>query len=119
MKEKRIEVGLIKGRHPLPVKNYIFDEEIENVFDEEFLSKTIKNFLNKNIKIEKKYELCLAQADYTDIERYVSKERLVVYVTGLTIVTAELIKMCAYEGVSLSLMNYDRETDSYVEQFIF
>lgn len=28
-----VKVGLINNRHPMPVQNYIFEKEIENVFD--------------------------------------------------------------------------------------
>ena len=28
-----VKVGLINNRHPMPVQNFIFEKEIENVFD--------------------------------------------------------------------------------------
>lgn len=34
-----VKVGLINNRHPMPVQNYIFEKEIENVFDFESIKK--------------------------------------------------------------------------------
>ena len=34
--ENIIEVGLIKGRHEMPVNEYLFDGDIEDVFDYHF-----------------------------------------------------------------------------------
>lgn len=45
-------VGLIRGRHELPVESYIFNEEITNVFDYKFLEDTIENFLVEKVGIE-------------------------------------------------------------------
>lgn len=57
--------------------------------------------------------------DYTDVECLVGKNELVVYVTGLTLVTAELIKVCALNGIKLTLMHYNSVTGEYVAQGIF
>lgn len=48
----------------------------------------------------------------------VSKDILKVYVTGLTAAVAELIAVCAENGISLTLMHYDRENESYVPQYV-
>lgn len=37
-----VKVGLINNRHPMPVQNYIFEKEIENVFDFESIKNEIK-----------------------------------------------------------------------------
>lgn len=34
-----VKVGLINNRHPMPVQNYIFEKEIENVFDSVYSGK--------------------------------------------------------------------------------
>lgn len=88
-----VKVGLINNRHPMPVQNYIFEKEIENVFDFE----SIKN----------------------EISVYSGKNELVCYITGLSSVTAALVQVCAVYGVELTLMHYDRDTDEYVPQVIF
>ena len=115
---KEIKVGLIKGRHEMPVDNYIFDE-INDVLDFNSMNKQICNFINNNINI---YSICgcgINQIGYEDVEVLTSDTKLIVYVTGLTSVTAELIKVCALKGISLTLMHYDRESGDYLPQIIF
>lgn len=94
---KEVKVGLIKGRHEMPVESYIFDV-IENVLDFDAIHNGVVSFMKKNID---------------------SDVRLVVYVTGLTSVTAEVIKVCALNQVKLTLMHYDRESGNYLPQVIF
>ena len=115
---KEIKVGLIKGRHEMPVNNYIFNE-INDVLNFDNMSKQIVNFINNNINI---YAVCgcgINQIGYEDVEVLTADTKLVVYVTGLTSVTAELIKVCALKGISLTLMHYNRETGDYLPQVIF
>jgi len=38
-----VKVGLINNRHPMPVQNYIFEKEIENVFDFESIKFVVCN----------------------------------------------------------------------------
>ncbi len=40
-----VKVGLINNRQPMPVQNYIFEKEIENVFDFESIKNEIKEFI--------------------------------------------------------------------------
>ena len=115
---KEIKVGLIKGRHEMPVNNYIFDE-INDVLDFDNMSKQIVDFINNNINIYSVYGCGINQIGYEDVEVLTSDTKLVVYVTGLTSVTAELIKVCALKGISLTLMHYDRDTGDYLPQVIF
>ena len=115
---KEIKVGLIKGRHEMPVNNYIFDE-INDVLDFDSMNKQIVNFINNNINVYAAYGCGINQIGYEDVEVLASDTKLIVYVTGLTSVTAELIKVCALKGISLTLMHYDRETGNYLPQVIF
>ena len=115
---KEIKVGLIKGRHEMPVNNYIFDE-INDVLDFDNMNKQIVNFINNNINVYSVYGCGINQIGYEDIEVLTSDTRLVVYVTGLTAVTAELISVCATKGIKLTLMHYDRENNIYIPQIIF
>lgn len=94
-----VKVGLINNRHPMPVQNYIFEKEIENVFDFESIKNEIKEFILESV--------------------YSGKNELVCYITGLSSVTAALVQVCAVYGVELTLMHYDRDTDEYVPQVIF
>lgn len=44
-----VKVGLINNRHPMPVQNYIFEKEIENVFDFESIKNEIKEFILEKV----------------------------------------------------------------------
>jgi len=115
---EKIIVGLIKGRHEMPVQDYIFDE-VQDVMDFEAVRKHILGFLENTVGVKQVFGCGLNQVDYTDVELVKGCKKLVVYVTGLTSVTAELIRCCALNGICLSLMHYDRDTDDYREQVIF
>lgn len=115
---KRINAGLIKGRHNMPVENYIFDH-IEDVHDYSAMESAIVNWLDTHMTLGYVYGQGINQCSYDDVQIMASEEELVVYVTGLTPVVASLIKVCALRGVSLTLMNYDNSTGAYVEQNIF
>lgn len=91
-----ISVGLISGRHQLPVNNYIIDK-IDNVNDFVEARKKVNEFLHTNF--EKPCD-----------------DTLIVYVTGLTYVTAELVHQCTSIGIDLTLMHYDISTGLYSKQ---
>ena len=112
------KVGLIRGRHEMPVSDFIFDE-IENVFDFTKMEKVITNFLEKEVGVTTTTRMALNQYENTDVECFCGKTALVVYVTGLKSVTAALIKCCALNGVQLTLMHFNNATGEYEEQFIF
>lgn len=114
-----ITVGLIQGRHEMPVDEYIFDKEIENVHDYEKISAEILEFLEDKVNIGVHTGQALNSYDYTDIECLGGCKNLEVYVTGLTPVTAELIKLCALNGISLTLFNFNSATGDYERQIIF
>lgn len=106
-----VKVGLINNRHPMPVQNYIFEKEIENVFDFESIKNEIKEFILEKVGVHTVLN--------HGINQYSGKNELVCYITGLSSVTAALVQVCAVYGVELTLMHYDRDTDEYVPQVIF
>ncbi len=110
-----IYVGLIKGRHPLPCQEYIFDNAIENVHDYNGISTHIYAYLLNKVQ----HGLTINEVLCDDISRSKGDHCLYVYVTGLTPVTVELVKACAYLGINLTLLNYDRDTNSYIKQRVF
>lgn len=93
---KKLVVGLVEGRHELPVDAYIYGE-IQDVLDFDFLQKRANEFISQ-----------LSEGD-----------SLVVYVTGLTAATAAVITACMNRKVHLVLKHYDRETGSYKNQCLF
>lgn len=79
----------------------------------------IADFLNNEVGIKTVDGSAINQFDYTTVQILRGKNELVVYITGLTPVVAELIRQCALNGVSLTLMHYNREANAYVPQNIF
>lgn len=111
-----VSVGLIKGRHPMPVDEYIFDS-IEDVHDYKGMEKHIVAFLIDRVGIGRCSGPGLNQADYyTDVELFCGEADLVVYVSGLTPVVVELVGACLRNGIRLTLMNFDTATQTYLPQ---
>lgn len=99
LKEKVHKLGLIKGRHDLPVDAYIL-EEVSEVLDFQEIESKVKKSLDA----------------YTEKMLVDSFPHLYVYVTGLTSATIEVFKYCLEQGVLLTFMHFDRESGSYLPQ---
>ena len=110
-----IKVGLIRNRHEMPVDEYIFDC-IEDVHNYDSMRETINSFLLERVGLETGWGIGLNQWSEDTVTIVKGKNSLVVYVTGLTPVTAELVSACLRNGVSLTLMNYDSVNGTYVPQ---
>lgn len=106
--------GLIAGRHDLPVCGYIFDS-VENVMDFDGIRKQVARFIGEHCNIRSEYRPAINQADDTSCLVFTG-DPLNVIVTGLTAVTAELIKLSAYNGVPLTLWHFDRDSGNYKPQ---
>lgn len=104
-----VKAGLINNRHSMPVKDYIF-ESIKN---------EIKKFILEKIGVHTVLNHGINQTDSQSVSVYSGKDELVCYITGLSSVTAALVQVCAEYGVELTLMHYNRDTDTYVPQVIF
>lgn len=115
---EKIIVGLIRGRHEMPVNEYILDG-VEDVFDFRGMEKAIFNFIVDKVGVVEKYGPCLNSADYTEALSYRGERELVVYVTGLTAVSVSLVKVCSLNGVHLTLMHYNSATGEYVPQVVY
>lgn len=102
----------------MPVSEYIFDE-VENVFDFKTISEKVINFLKDKVGISVTPGCGINLADYVDIEVFRGDKELVLYVTGLTSLTAEVIRLRAMNGISLTLMHFNKDTGGYVPQNIF
>ena len=90
---KKIQrVGLIKGRHDIPVDRYIFDK-IDDVTDQETLMNIAYHFIKK-----------------------IDADVLEIYVTGLTVALIATLNVCKILGVQAVLYHYDRESETYYEQ---
>ena len=113
-----IEAGLIRGRHELPAEKYIF-EEIENPLDFSAIYMRAESFVMNECNVREVYGRAVNSASYTDDCIYEGEFALVLYVTGLSSALAAVVKACAKNGVSLTLMHFDRESGDYRPQRIF
>lgn len=86
-------VGAVKGRHEMPCNDYIFDGDV-NPLDLRGIYNRVEEKLN-------------------------GAESVILYVTGLTVITTTVIKYCFNNKVSLILMHFDRDSNSYYPQIIF
>ena len=118
MELEKVIAGLIKGRHEMPVENYIFNDSIENVHNYESIRKHIEAYIRNNVGIETYIGQPINGNDYTDIECLCESKQLEVYVTGLTPVTVELVAACARFGVTLTLRHYNTATGGYEAQSV-
>lgn len=109
-----ISVGLIKGRHPLPVEEYILDS-VEDVLDFNRLHETVFGFIKTHCNPTSKWGIGVNQLDHSDV-KVATGDDLDVYVTGLSAATAEVVASCAEFGINLRLWHFDRDTGNYVPQ---
>lgn len=118
---KVINLGLVEGRHEMPVDGYVLESvpdvtDIEGIRDAVF--KSLAQKLGKFIRVSD-FGTCLNQTDYSDIPHAVCDAELHLYVTGLTSVALEVVRFCAFNGVELVAYHFDRETGNYIPQRIF
>lgn len=107
---KNLTVGLIRGRHEMPVDKYIFEEDIKDMFDYQAISNHISNFIMNEVGVD--------FYNGTFIRTNKGTKSLTVYVTGLTSVSCELVDLCNRYGVILTLMHYNRDTGVYHPQYL-
>lgn len=114
----KLTVGLCAGRHPMPVEEYIFPEPI-STFDTDAINQYAANWVDEHCDISLTWGIGLNQADDYDVQIYYGGFELVLYVTGLTVATAAVIRACALYGVPLTLMHYNPQSGEYYPQKIF
>ena len=119
MNNHTLTIGLIKGRHIMPVTHYIFDKPIEDVMDFSLIRKRIEDFIENVVDVRTHFGVGINQADNDDVCLYEGKHDLICYVTGLTSVTAELVRVCLRNGVHLTLMHYNTTDGCYYPQRIY
>ena len=103
MSDRNAKIGLVRGRHELPVQDYVFEDvNYDNIMDfEEFINDGLtaqaRNWLNRNI---------------------MTLDSMDLYVTGFTpALTGFLIEWNKMNPeCELNLMHFDRDSNSYVKQ---
>lgn len=109
------ELGTVKGRHEMPVENFIFEEDITDFYIKS-IEKHVDRYINNLIK-----NYIATHAPLLSEEQL--KERckfsISLYVTGLTPVTTSTIKACAKYNIGLTLFHYDIVDKVYQGQHMF
>lgn len=114
-----VTLGLTEGRHDLPpVDGFIFPMEVDPT-DLDYINNTVHEKLVEFVGIHKVPRIGINQDSYDDVACFEGKKHLHLYVTGLTILTAAVISFCALNGISLTLLHYDREKGDYYSQRLF
>ena len=105
-----ITVGLVKYGRKAPVSEYIVSP----------MSADIGTFLETRVGITRKYGQCINQDDYTDIRMFCGCQRLVVYVNYESVsLVADLVSMCLFNGVHLTLMMWNDVAEDYIPHEIY
>ena len=116
-----INLGLVAGSHEMPVDGYVLESvpDVTNMAAiQAAVYKSLSQKLWKFIQISD-FGRCLNQADFNDVPHFMCDVELHLYVTGLTSVALEVVRLCAINGVSLVAYHFDRETGNYIPQRIF
>lgn len=116
-----LKLGLT-DRHAegMPVMDgFIFPSVIDDVTDVKAMDRMAAEAILPLLKFKKVAKEALANADMGDQVIWEADKGLDVYVTGLTSLTASVIKLAAYNGIPLTLWHFDRATNSYFPQVIF
>ena len=114
---EEVIVGLCAGRHDMPVDEFIFNK-VDDVFDFDNMREKTTKFLHDKVGFSINLGYGFNQASEPEVEVFMGDRKLVLYVTGLTSLTAEVIRQCAYYGISLTLMHYNKDAMSYDEKYI-
>ena len=116
------KLGTVKGRHEMPVKNFIFDQAITD-FRIPMIERHVRQYLEQLLEAYRvKYTPELNQAQLRNHYKF----RIDLYLTGLTSVTTSVIKVLAGghspmggNGIGLNVYHYDPITQDYQGQLIF
>ena len=109
------QLGTVKGRHEMPVGNFIFEEDIKD-FSIHSIEAHVDIYIQHLIDVfADKYFPELSQREF----RKQCILTINLYITGLTSVTTSVIKICNDNKIGLNVFHYDPTTQSYQEQAIF
>lgn len=109
------KLGTVKGRHEMPVQNFIYEEDVKD-----FAIPEIEKHVD--IYIENLIET-FAINHFPELSRREFRKHCLLtinlYLTGLTSITTSVIKICKENRVGLNLYHYDPTTQNYQEQIMF
>src|SRR5690554_465878 len=117
---KIVRIGVCEGRHPLPVKHYIFPQEINplEVYELEAASyyKLIEIAEKEKLQVTHSTITLSNQVGYNDVTVRVYDAVAAIYVTGLTVAVLAVVKAAKILFEEVVVMHYDRDKGTYYEQ---
>ena len=122
MTKKMIKLGLTDrhaGEGMPEVDGFIFPSIIDDVTDVKAMYKMAADAILPMLDFKKVAKASLANADMGDQIVWESDKGIDLYVTGLTSLTAAVIKLAANNGIPWTLWHFDRATNTYFPQVIF
>ena len=112
-----IRVGVCKGRHEMPVENYVFDF-IEDPTDVNAMREVaIKYFFRLWEKLPHK-NCYFCDENGNDVPFGKVDAKIEIYVTGLTVAVIEVLQAALYyfSGFDITLMHFDLKSGEYFPQ---
>lgn len=115
--KKNIKMGLIRGRHQMPVEEYVLDR-VDDPADIPAIRQAVADRLTA--VFEPYMGIGTANMpnalEYVDVPvRKCVGARLDLYVTGLTSAALETVSYCHRNGIEVSAWHYNMLTGEYVE----
>lgn len=103
---KNIKVGLVEGRHDLPVTDFIYQEgDITFPLDMKELAQIADKRLSELGAV-------------SSFEDRFNPSQIDVFVTGLTAATTAVIRVALMKGYLLTLHHFDRDSQTWLPQTI-
>lgn len=103
---KNVKVGLVEGRHDLPVSDFIYQEgDITFPLDMKKLAQIADKRLSEAGAV-------------SSFEDRFNPSQIDVYVTGLTAATTAVIRVALMKGYLLTLYHFERDSQTWLPQQI-
>lgn len=116
---ENIKISLFNSHRKVPVRKYILDDQTD-FSDMDKVKNTIENFLIDKVWIQTGFGCGMNQADEAMVTTYSGSHELIVYVIDCPVkAVVALVALCAKNGVSLTIMDYNETTKEWeaVEAF--
>lgn len=118
---KKIIVGLIKGRHVLPVENFIYNSsDIKDITDVDRMERLARYRLQCLALSTKQYEWYTIYDKVDNYDKVVfdfpSNAKVIIYVTGLTVALIATLNILKEYNAKVTLMHYNLITEDYFPQ---
>lgn len=118
---KNIKMGLIRGRHEMPVDLYILEKDVADPTDIMAIEQAVAERLGEVFEPYMGFGTVNVPSaiEYVDVPvRKCVGARLDLYVTGLTAVTLAAVNYCHIHQIPVTAWHYNRATGEYVKQKI-